>query len=239
MVRFKYTGALSALVLLFLLILIIYSNTFDAAWHLDDYQNITHNPHFNKIKNLNVSTLWASLHSPINQRISRPVAMLSFALNWYIGSNQVVGYHFVNLLIHLLTAFFLYLTIVSLFKTSNLKDRYRESAGFIALLAAVLWAIHPIQTQAVTYIVQRMASMAAMFYIFSLYCYLRARLEPLKKYRRIFLLCCGFSFLLGIGSKENAATLPIASAFMIPLPDVPPTQVRLPTDSITGFLSGQ
>ena len=201
---------MSALVFLFLLILIIYSNTFDAAWHLDDYQNITQNPHFHKIKNLNVSTLWENLHSPVTKRISRPAVMFSFALNWYIGSNQVVGYHFVNLLIHLLTAFFLYLTIVSLFKTPNLKDRYRENAGFIALLAAVLWAIHPIQTQAVTYIVQRMASMAAMFYIFSLYCYLKARLEPLKKYRRIFLLCCGLGFLLGIGSKENAATLPIA-----------------------------
>ena len=130
MYRLKYTGALSALVFLFLLILIIYSNTFDAAWHLDDYQNITQNPHFDKIKNLNVSTLWASLHSPVNQRISRPVAMLSFALNWYIGSNHVFGYHFVNLLIHLLTAFFLYLTIVNLFKAPNLKDQISGKRRF-------------------------------------------------------------------------------------------------------------
>ena len=78
MYRLKYTGALSALVFLFLLILIIYSNTFHAAWHLDDYQNINQNPHFHTIKNLNVSTLWDSLHSPVNQRIYRPVAMLSF-----------------------------------------------------------------------------------------------------------------------------------------------------------------
>ena len=49
-----------------------------------------------------------------------------------------------------------------------------------------------------------------MFYILSLYCFIKARLEPLKKYRRIFFLCCGLSFLLGIGSKENAVTLPIA-----------------------------
>jgi tetratricopeptide (TPR) repeat protein len=210
MYRLKYTGALSALVFLFLLILIIYSNTFHAAWHLDDYQNITQNPHFHKIKNLNVSTLWSSLHSPVNQRISRPVAMLSFAFNWYVGSDHVVSFHMVNLLIHLLTAFFLYLTIVNLLKAPNIENRYRESAGFIALLAAVLWAIHPIQTQAVTYIVQRMACMAAMFYILSLYCFIKGRLEPLKKYRRIFFICCGLSFLLGIGSKENAVTLPIA-----------------------------
>jgi len=209
MVRFKYTGALSALVFLFLLILIIYSNTFDAAWHLDDYQNITQNPHFYKIKNLNVSTLWASLHSPVSQRISRPVAMLSFAFNWYVGSDHVVGYHIVNLLIHLLTAFFLYLTILNLFKAPNLKDRYQESAGFIALLAAVLWAIHPIQTQAVTYVVQRMACMAAMFYVFGLYCYIKARLESSKKFKIIMFLGCGLSFLLGLGSKENTVTFPI------------------------------
>ena len=95
-----------------------------------------------------------SLHSPVSQRISRPVAMLSFAFNWYVGSDNVVGYHIVNLSIHLLTAFFLYLTIFNLLNAPNLKSIYQKSACFIALLAAVLWAIHPIQTQAVTYIVQ-------------------------------------------------------------------------------------
>ena len=210
MSRFKPTGPLSALVFLFLLILIVYSNSFHAAWHLDDYQNITRNPQLHKIKNLNFSNLWASVHSPGTQRIFRPVAMLSFALNWHIASNHVFGYHIVNLSIHLLTAFFLYLTIVNLFKTPNLKDRYRDNAGFIALLAVTLWAVHPIQTQAVTYIVQRMAAMAAMFYILSIYFFIKARLEPIKKYSYIFYLCCGMSFLLGIGSKENAITLPIA-----------------------------
>jgi tetratricopeptide (TPR) repeat protein len=206
----NHASTLSALAILFFLILITYGNTFDAAWHLDDYQNITNNPNLHKISNPTFSNLWDSLHSPVKKRISRPVAMLSFALNWYIGSNHVLGYHLVNLLIHLLTAFFLYLTMVNLLKTPNLENRYRESAGFIALLAAVLWAIHPIQTQAVTYIVQRMASLAAMFYILGIYCFIKARLETLKKYKTILFLCCSLSFLLGIGSKENAATLPIA-----------------------------
>jgi tetratricopeptide (TPR) repeat protein len=208
--RYRYTSAWSALVFLFLLILIIYSNTFDAAWHLDDYQNITQNPHFQKIEELDISKLWASLHSPVTQRISRPVVMLSLAFNWYIGSNDVFGYHVVNLLIHLLTAFILYLSILNLFKAPNLKERYQDEAGFIALLATVLWTIHPIQTQAITYIVQRMAGMAAMFYILSLFCFIKARLEPIQKYRYIFFFCCGLNFLLGVGSKENAATLPIA-----------------------------
>ncbi len=208
--RSNHAGALRALVFLFFLILLTYGNTFDASWHLDDYQNITQNQHLHKIKDLNFSTVWDSLHSPVSQRIFRPVAMLSFAFNWYVGSDHVVGYHIVNLIIHLLTAFFLYLTIFNLLNAPNRKATYQKSAGFIALLAAVLWAIHPIQTQAVTYIVQRMASMAAMFYVFSLYCYIKARLDSSKKYRIILFLGCGLSFLLGLGSKENAVTLPIA-----------------------------
>jgi protein O-mannosyl-transferase len=206
----SHAGALSALAILFFLILLTYGNTFDAAWHLDDFQNITNNPNLHKIKNPTFSNLWQSLYSPVSHRISRPVAMLSFAFNWYIGSNHVLGYHLVNLLIHLLTTFILYQTFLNLFKTPNLQERYQESAGFIALLAAALWAIHPIQTQAVTYIVQRMASLAAMFYVLGIYCFIKARLEPLKKYRVILFFCCGLIFLLGIGSKENAVTLPIA-----------------------------
>jgi len=210
MYRYKPTGALSVLVFLFVLISLIYSNTFHADWHLDDYQNIIQNQHLRKINDLKASTVWDSLHSPVTQQIFRPVAMLSFALNWYVGSNEVFGYHVVNLSIHLLTAFILYLIILNLFKTPNLKNRYLNNTGSIALLAAAIWAIHPIQTQAVTYIVQRMASMCAMFYVLSLFCFIKARLEPLKKYKRILFLCCGLSFLLGIGSKENAATLPVA-----------------------------
>jgi tetratricopeptide (TPR) repeat protein len=210
MYRLKSTSALCALVFLFLLILITYSNTFQADWHLDDYQNVSQNPHVHKIENLSLATLWQSIHSPVTQRIFRPVAMLSFALNFYIGSNHVFGYHVINLAIHLLTAFFLYLTVLNLFNTPNLKTKYINNSDFIALFAAVIWAIHPIQTQAITYIVQRMASMAAMFYIISLFCYVKARLETIKKYRWIFFIGCGLCFLLGLGSKENAATLPIA-----------------------------
>lgn len=206
----NYAGALRALVFLFFLILLTYGNTFHASWHLDDHQIITQNQHLHKIKDLNYSTIWDSLHSPVSQRIFRPVAMLSFAFNWYLGSNHVVGYHIVNLVIHLLTAFFLYLTIRNLLNAPNLKANYQEGASFIALLATVLWAIHPIQTQAVTYIVQRMASMAAMFYVFGLYCYIKARLNSSKKIRIILFLAGGLSFLLGLGSKENAVTLPIA-----------------------------
>ncbi|MBM9538370.1 tetratricopeptide repeat protein [Desulfobulbus alkaliphilus] len=78
---------------------------------------------------------------------------------------------------------------------------------FIALLSTTLWAINPIQTQAVTYIVQRMASMAAMFYIFAVYNYIRARQADTTLPRCKHLLYCCLFFLLALGCKENAVTL--------------------------------
>ncbi|MBU1057807.1 MAG: hypothetical protein KJ804_05745 [Proteobacteria bacterium] len=79
-----------------------------------------------------------------------------------------------------------------------------------ALLAATLWAIHPIQVQAVTYIVQRMASMAAMFYIVGFYCYCRFRFSRQTSLRLLFTILALISWLLGIFSKENAVLLPLA-----------------------------
>ena len=200
-----------ACALLLILILAIYSNTLDATWHLDDYQNIQTNAvlHINDLK---PQTLWNTFFSShkSKDRLYRPVPCLSFALNWYFGGSSVFGYHLVNIAIHFVTGFFLFLTILHLFRSPNLKGTYEGKEYFIALLASVLWAINPIQTQAVTYIVQRMASMAAMFYIMGMYFYIRARNSDTNPRRIRFFAGCFLSFLFALGSKENAATLPIA-----------------------------
>ena len=168
--------------LLSCIILIVYSNTFSASWHLDDYSKIVENPRI-KISNLRPKTLYHTFFSSMDSglalknRLYRPVACLTLALNWYIGQKNVFGYHVVNTTIHIITAFLLFLTICSLFKTPNLKGRYEGSEYFIALMAATLWAIHPMQIQAITYIVQRMASLAAMFYLLGLLGYLKGRLS--------------------------------------------------------------
>ena len=197
--------------LLFFIILLIYSNTFNAEWHLDDYSNITLNSNIH-IKDIGLKSLGNTFYfKKTDKRISRPLARLTFALNWYIGKDNVVGYHIVNTFIHLLAAFFLFLFILKLFDTPNLKDKFSENDGyFIAMLSAVLWATHPIQTQAVTYIVQRMASMAAMFYIMSMYFYLKGRIEKIPKRKTLYFLLTCVSFGFGLATKENAATLPIA-----------------------------
>ena len=77
--------------LLFLLILLAYSNTFTAEWHLDDYANITQNP-FIHVDNLQLKSLYQTFHFKTTKDISRPLARLTFGLNWYIGKDSVVGY---------------------------------------------------------------------------------------------------------------------------------------------------
>ena len=197
--------------LLFFFILIVYSNTLQASWHLDDYSNIIQNCHLH-ITDLNPDSICRTFfsHPGSINKLYRPFPCLTFAINWYFGKDNVIGYHIVNITIHFLTAFILFLTILNLFKSPNLKDKYQGSEYFIALLTATLWAINPIQTQAVTYIVQRMASMAAMFYVLGIYFYVKGRTNNSRLISVFSYMGCFLSFAFALGSKENTATLPLA-----------------------------
>jgi Tfp pilus assembly protein PilF len=195
-----------------ILIIAIYSNAFTAPWFFDDIPNIVNNSHLH-IDNIMPETIWQTFFAkPFRQgNLYRPVACLSFALNWFVGQDNTVGYHIVNVVIHYLTSVFLLLTIVQMFRTPILKHRLPEDGiYFTAFLTAVLWAVHPIQTQAVTYIVQRMASLAGMFYIIALYCYITGRLQTIKRIQYRYFAMCICSFLFALASKENAVLLPFS-----------------------------
>ena len=114
-----------AFVLLLLLVFLVYSNTFNASWHMDDYPNITSNTRLH-VKTLDhgsiLRTFFANPDGRIQNSLYRPIPCLRFALNWYLGKDKVAGYHLVNTTIHFLTAFFLYLAVLTLFKTPNLKN---------------------------------------------------------------------------------------------------------------------
>jgi tetratricopeptide (TPR) repeat protein len=204
-----------AFALLFLLIFIIYSNTFRASWHLDDYHNIVQNAAL-RINDLHPRTILQTFFTAsqeglvLKKKLYRPLACLSFALNWYVDQDNLFGYHLVNICIHFLTAFILFLTILNLFRSPRLKNRHQNSEVFIALFTAVLWAANPLQTQAVTYIVQRMASMAAMFYILGIYLYIRGRLHRIRLNQVVYLVGSFLSYALALASKENAAIFPVA-----------------------------
>jgi len=188
----------------------IYGNSLDCSWHFDDKANVTDNPNLH-LRGLSWDSVKRALFSDrLNPGILyRPVSCLSFALNHYYGGLDVVGYHFVNIFIHLLSSIFLFLFIYHTLNLPSLRPKYASHAYSISLLATILWAINPMQTQAVTYIVQRMASLAGMFYIMSMYLYLRARVAEKTGGRLLYFLLCFVSFSLALGSKENAAMLPL------------------------------
>ncbi|MBW2195101.1 MAG: tetratricopeptide repeat protein [Deltaproteobacteria bacterium] len=136
---------------------------------------------------------------------NRPIANISFALNYYLHRYDVTVYHLTNIIIHILAGIFLYLFIKDTLQISN---RQSLNSSIIAFFAALVWLVHPIQTQSVTYVVQRMNSMAAMFYLLSMLLYVKGRLADGKRGCLMWFAGCVLSGLLAIGSKEIAATLP-------------------------------
>lgn len=195
----------------FLLILLAYSNTFTAVWHLDDGPNILANTKIH-MQDMDAASLsqafWANAQDP--ERLARPISYLSFAFNWYLGADHVLGYHVVNILLHWANAVLLYAIILRLLPFALPESPKNKAWLLLAAFAVLLWALNPIQTQTVTYIVQRMAVLATFFYLAALFFYLLARQAKKKsgQYGGFFLtiLC----FILAVGSKENAITLPIA-----------------------------
>lgn len=197
--------------LLFIIIALSYSNTLTAAWHLDDYPNILQNT-FLHIEALSSQALTQTFFAhPLEPgRLFRPVANFTFALNWYLGGDDVLGYHIVNIILHFATTFLLYLTSLKILSSPLVQVKEQSNRYAIALIAAFIWGLNPIQTQAVTYIVQRMALLATFFYIASLYCYLTARLSGnISRKLKLFLASLLF-FFLALGSKENSITLPVS-----------------------------
>jgi Tfp pilus assembly protein PilF len=230
------------LFLLFGIILLIsYSNSFHVPWQLDDKPNILTN-RFLQLNDLSFQQLWKASHAHLGTpgRLYRPVACLSLALNWFFGQDDVVGYHIVNFCIHLITAWLLFLTIRALFSTPALLGRYESGQiVFISATSALFWALNPIQTQAVTYIVQRMASLAAMNALLAILFYLKARMAGDTKWRPFFLVCAAIAYLLAVLSKENAIiiifTLPVFEILFFQL-DVGGRGLRISLASLIGGL---
>jgi protein O-mannosyl-transferase len=191
---------------------VIYSNSLNSPFVFDDLDNIQNNRYI-RLSELGLSTIhdaaFKSLHA------ARPLPNISFALNYYFGKYDVSGYHIINILIHLLNGVLVYfitlLTFRQLHQIQNITDKQtREiSITLISLFTASIFVAHPIQVQSVTYIVQRMNSMAAMFYFMSLLLYILGRRSDSSNRRWISWAGCLVSGILALGSKENAATLPL------------------------------
>jgi len=196
---------------LFCIILFLcYSNSFSTSWQMDDRPNIVKN-HRVQMTDITLGQIWTSMNAqPGSGKFYRPIACLSLALNWYAGQDKVFGYHIVNWLIHVGTSWLLYLTITALFKTPRVQNKLPpQQVSFIAITATLFWALNPVQTQAVTYIVQRMASMAAFFSLLAIFFYLHGRLSNSAHNRHNFFAASAISYIFAILSKENSIITPL------------------------------
>ena len=147
------------LVSLLLLTFIVYSGTLDHSFQFDDEPNIWDN-HFIQISSLSFDNLVTAGFKSVNAK--RPVANISFALNYYFHGLDVRGYHFVNIIIHLLAGIMLYYFVKNTLCIQSVRDKFGE-AGFVPFYTALIWMVHPLHTQSVTYIVQRITAWRACF----------------------------------------------------------------------------
>jgi tetratricopeptide (TPR) repeat protein len=162
-----------------LLSLTAYSNTFESPFHFDGEHYIVENPVIRDLGNFVQPSSSADFSPEFKYKTfsRRYLGYLSFALNYSLHGLNVAGYHFVNLLVHLCNSLLVYAFIMLTFKTPYLRNSaMRDYEGYIALFTALLFACHPLQTQAVTYIWQRVTSLCTMFYLFSLVAYIKWRL---------------------------------------------------------------
>jgi tetratricopeptide (TPR) repeat protein len=139
------------------------------------------------------------------------VGGLSLALNYRFGGLEVRGYHIVNTVIHFGASLALYALILLAFATPVLRDSSLVNwARPMAFFSALIFAVHPLQTQAVTYIVQRFASMVALWYLLAVVFYAWARLTPSLARRFPAFGLSLIAVVLAMKTKENAVTLPFA-----------------------------
>ncbi len=215
--RAQLPRAIARIVVLTCATVAAYANTLRAPFLFDDFNNIVSNAAIKSLWNFtSLARLVDASRTPTNLKYAtavRPVAYFTFALNWAVGGDDVVGYHLLNLAIHLASVLLVYALTRALLATPALAAR-RPGDGasrsamdeWAPLLVALLFACHPLQTQAVTYVTQRFASLAGAFYLGAVFCHVRGRLAGGSARLSAAALVMA---LLAMTTKELSATLPV------------------------------
>ncbi|MEE9212876.1 MAG: tetratricopeptide repeat protein, partial [Phycisphaeraceae bacterium] len=136
----------------------------------------------------------------------RAMLHLTLAANYRIDGDNVAGYHLVNVLIHMIGGLALYGVVRRTLLCGHLRQRFERAAPWLAFCVALIWLVHPLNTQAVTYIVQRGESMMGMFYLLTLYAAIRLIDRP-KDYG--WLIAAVAACAMGMATKEVMVTVPI------------------------------
>ncbi len=183
----------------------MYVHSKDGPFVFDDLPNIAGNPHI-QISRLDWQSLRrAAFESPIP---TRPVSNISFALNYYFTKLDPNNFRLINVLIHLGNGLLLLLFLKATLQTPALRDRNRSLSRFMPFMATTIWVVNPIHTQSISYIIQRMTSMATLFYLLAFLLYIYARLSKEQRWRWLLFGSSLLAFLVALGTKENTITLP-------------------------------
>ena len=182
--------------------LLAYRNTLRVPFVFDDGPSTVGNVSFQKS-----SPAWGWFSPPKETTVSgRPIANITLGINYALSGSNVWSYHALNLLIHILGGLTLFGIVRRTFAMPTMSARFGRDSLPLAFVVALLWTLHPLQTEAVTYVVQRVESLMALFYLLTLYFFIRSveSARPL-----CWQMCSVFACLLGMGTKEVMVSAPI------------------------------
>jgi Flp pilus assembly protein TadD len=180
----------------------VYRDSLYGPLIFDDEYTIRINTHVRSL-----SGIWgAAFGTPHSTLTSRPVSAATFVINFHFGQLNVFGYHVVNLAIHLICTLLLWGLVRRTLIAPNVDERVRPAAPWLATLVALLWSVHPLQTEAVEYITQRTTLLMGMFMLATLYGAARSWTLPHSaRWQAMAVACCA----LGMGSKEDMVAAPL------------------------------
>jgi tetratricopeptide (TPR) repeat protein len=184
-------------------VFLVYANSLRAPFLFDDTAAVENNPTIRRLWSLDV------VRPPADggTTTGRPVVNLSYALNYAVSGERVWSYHVVNVALHAAAALLL-LGIMRRAATARLHPLSRVTPS-IAFFIALLWALHPLQTETVVSAAQRTELLCGLFYLLALYAFIRDAQDGARHPGRAWLVVSVFSCLLGMGTKEVAVTAPV------------------------------
>lgn len=179
---------------LLLAVLAAYGNSLHGTFQFDDY---------NVIVNYDAVHSWAAWYADFAHGL-RPLLKLSYTLNWVAGLD-VLGFHLFNICVHFLNVLLIYALATRLF--ANCFDTDPQRKHWVAMFAALLFAVHPVYTEAITYISGRSMSLMTLFYLAALLAYIKCSEER----KAVWLYVASpVLFIMAVATKETAITLPFA-----------------------------
>lgn len=199
----KYRNALFCLALI-AIVALVYSPGLSGRFLFDDYPNIVSNPQV-QATTLTWDAIARAAKGYEHGAFGRPLATVSFALNYIVGGNDPFGFKVTGLAVHLLNTFLVYLLLRALLSPSS----QASGSNRAPLVISLIWAIHPLLVSSVLYVVQRMETLSLTFVLAALLAYLQGRRAQLSGARGWpWLLACVPLVLLGLMSKETALLFP-------------------------------